>query len=329
MYNLFYEEPDPDRWVRGDRYVRRIIRRIVRGKPQPGGHTRVFLNLCAGLDRLGISYRVNDYRRLRLANGELACVIGKPHVLCNIPAGTPILFGAAGYSHPVDNPDLFSQHNVRTVLVPCEWMRLMWEPYWGDKVQAWPVGIDTDLWRPDTSVQKDIDVLVYDKIRWRRDEYEAGLLDPVLEALRRKGLRFKTIRYGSYLEEEFVRLVKRSRALIFLCEHESQGIALLQTLSCDVPILAWDRGGYWQDPSYYPDRVKFSPATTVPYWDERCGRTFQGAPELPEAIESFWSAVSREAFEPRRFVLENLTLEKCAQQYVEIADFVKNELKDA
>jgi hypothetical protein len=327
MYNLFYEEPDPNRWVRGDRYVRRLIRRIVRGKSQPGGHARVFLNLCAGLNQLRIPYRVNDYRHLRRARGELACVIGKPHVLCKVPPGTPILLGAAGYSHPVDNPDLFSQHNVRTVLVPCEWMRLMWEPYWGENVQVWPVGIDTDLWRPDFSLQKDIDVLVYDKIRWRRDEYEAALLDPVLTALERKGLRFKTLRYGSYREEEFSRLVRRSRSLIFLCEHESQGIALLQALSCDVPVLAWDRGGYWQDPKYYPDRVMFSPVTTVPYWDARCGQTFQGAPELPATIERFWSAVSRGEFEPRRFMLENLTLERGARHYVEIANRVHEEMK--
>ena len=53
--NLFYEEPDPDRWFLFDRYPRQILRRLVRGKPRPGGQTRVFLNLCAGLDKLSIS----------------------------------------------------------------------------------------------------------------------------------------------------------------------------------------------------------------------------------------------------------------------------------
>src|SRR3982074_1372846 len=103
--NLFYEEPDPDRWIRGDRLPRRIIRKIVRGKPQAGGHMRGFLNLRLGLARLGIRYRVNDYRNLRSTPRELACVIGKPFVLNKIPSGTPILFGAAGYSHPLDDSD--------------------------------------------------------------------------------------------------------------------------------------------------------------------------------------------------------------------------------
>ena len=52
LLNLFYEEPDGDRWLPFDRYPRRIVRRIVRGRTRPGGQKRVFLNLCAGLDRL-------------------------------------------------------------------------------------------------------------------------------------------------------------------------------------------------------------------------------------------------------------------------------------
>ena len=61
MLNLFYEEPDGDRWLPLDRYPRRVARRLLRGAPQPGGQKRIFLNLCAGLDRLGARYRVNDY----------------------------------------------------------------------------------------------------------------------------------------------------------------------------------------------------------------------------------------------------------------------------
>jgi hypothetical protein len=46
--NLFYEELDRDRLFPYDRHPRRMIRRLVRGKPKPGGQTRVFLNLCCG-----------------------------------------------------------------------------------------------------------------------------------------------------------------------------------------------------------------------------------------------------------------------------------------
>jgi hypothetical protein len=318
--NLFYGEQEPDRWILWDRFPRRLARRIWRGHPQPSGHERILLNLCAGLDILGRPYRVNDYRRLRTGRRELACVIGKPYVLDKIPSGTPILFGAAGYGHPIDNPDLFSQHNIRNVLVPCEWVRAMFAPYWGDRVKVWPVGIDTDLWSPTPDDAKDIDVLIYDKIRWRRDEFIPALMPLVEAATRRAGLRTAAITYGSYREADFLKLVKRSRAAIFICEHETQGLALLQMLSANLPVLAWDRGGYLQDPVYYPDRLKFGPVTSVPYWDERCGRKFADFPDFTAAFPEFWEDVLRGIFRPRDFILDNLTREACAQRYVELAN---------
>jgi len=318
--NLFYGEQDPDRWVLWDRFPRRVARRVWRGPAQPSGHERILLNLCAGLDRLGWPYRVNDYRSLRAGPRDLACVIGKPHVLEKIPSGTPILFGAAGYAHPIDNPDLFAQHDIRNVLVPCEWMRAMCAPYWGDKVKVWPVGIDTDLWSPASNDTKDVDVLIYDKIRWRRDEFIPALMPTVEATTQRAGLRTATITYGSYQEADFLELVKRSRAAIFICEHETQGLALLQMLSAGLPVLAWDRGGYWQDPLYYPDRVKFGPVTSVPYWDERCGRTFAEFGDFAAAFPEFWDDVLRGIFKPREFILDNLTREACAQRYAELAN---------
>ena len=57
---LYYvNEPDRDRWIPGDRLWRPWVRRLVRGKPRPSGIDKVFLNLRAGLDRLGVSYTVN------------------------------------------------------------------------------------------------------------------------------------------------------------------------------------------------------------------------------------------------------------------------------
>ncbi|HJT91127.1 MAG TPA: hypothetical protein VJ777_04180, partial [Mycobacterium sp.] len=158
--NLFYEEPDPDRWIPFDRYPRRLIRRLVRGPDQPGGAMRVFLNLRAGLDRLGVAYRVNDYRHIRANPAELACVIGKPQVLDKIPDETPILFGTSIYSHPRDDLDLPRRRPIRQVLVPSPWVRDMFAEAWPDCVTVWPVGIDTDHWQPDPASRRDIDVLV-------------------------------------------------------------------------------------------------------------------------------------------------------------------------
>lgn len=319
MLNLFYEEPDADRWLPYDRYPRRLMRRLVRGAPSPGGQMRVFLNLRAGLDRLGVGYRVNDYRHIQQSPSELACIVGKPVVLDRIGWKNPILFGAAGYSHPIDDPELPRRLPVRKVLVPGKWYAAMFKSAWGDLVEAWPVGIDTALWRPVAREHKTIDVLLYDKVRWQHERYERTLLAPMRRVLEQSGRSVATLRYGHYREEQFLALLGQARAMIFVCEHESQGIAYQQALSCGVPILAWDRGGYWQDPAYYPERVKFAPVTSVPYWDERCGLTFVDAAAFERVWPEFWEACRAQAFRPRDYILDNLTLEKAAQNYVRIA----------
>jgi len=314
--NLFYEEPDPDRWFLYDRYPRKVIRHIFRGKPRPGGQTRVFLNLCKGLDKLGVDYRVNDYRYIKKHTEEVACIIGKPHVLDKIKWKNTILFGAAVFSHPCDDPDLFNRLPVRKMLVPGEWMRQMCEPYYGDRVLVWPVGIDTDKWIP--TISKDIDFLIYNKVRWEHDRYNLDLIIPIQSYLEKQGFKVANIRYGFYKEEYFHELLNRSRAMLFLCEHETQGIAYQQALSCGVPILAWDRGGFWQDPSYYPHKVQYEPVSSVPYWDDCCGVKFQNINEFPNKLEEFLDKLSSQYFAPRDYILNNLTLEKCAQNYLDI-----------
>jgi glycosyltransferase involved in cell wall biosynthesis len=321
--DLFYAEPDPDRWLPFDRFPRRLVRRLVRGKPRPGGQTRVFLNLMAGLDEIGVPYRVNDYRHAIRHPEQLACIIGKPFVLDRIEWRNPILFGASVFSHPIDDPTLFERRPVRKVLVPGPWMEAMCKPYWGDRVEAWPVGIDTALWQPADPGEKTDAVLLYDKVLWDRPRREASLVQPVRDALAAAGQPVVELRYGNYAEDDYRAALRRCRAMIFLCDHETQGIAYQQALSSGVPILAWDLGGPWRDPSYYPDKVVFGPVTSVPYWDARCGERFTDAAGFARAWPGFIAGVREGAYRPRDYVLEHLTLAQCAARYVEIARAVQ------
>jgi hypothetical protein len=322
--NLFYEEPDPDRWFKYDRYLRRIIRRIVRGKQRPGGVMTIAISLMKGLDRINVPYRFNDYSYIKKHPKEIACIIGKPHLLFEKKWRNPIILGAGVYSHPVDCPGLFERYpNVKRFLVPGEWMRDMCEPWYGNKVISWPVGIDTNYWQPDQA-EKKFDFLIYDKIRWNNEQEEAGLIDPIIETLNQQNLSFNFIKYGNYTHQELIDKLKVSKAVIFLCEHETQGLAYQQILATNTPILAWDRGGYWQDPDYYPDKVQYQPVSSVPYWDERCGVKFTDVIDFKEKLPLFLTGSDK--FKPRGYILENLTLELCAGKYLEIHGQVEKEL---
>jgi glycosyltransferase involved in cell wall biosynthesis len=181
------------------------------------------------------------------------------------------------------------------------------------------VGIDTDLWQPDPATPKTTEVLLYNKIRWDHARRERELLEPIRAELTRRGLGFVELRYGAYAPEEFRRRLAAARAMIFVCEHETQGIAYQEALASGVPLLAWDHGGEWLDPGYHPHRVRFGPISSVPYWDDRCGVKFSSAGDFPAALDEFRAQLQRGAFAPRQYILDHLTLEKCAALFAEHA----------
>lgn len=318
--NIFYEEPKHDRWFKYDRYPREIFRRILRGKARPGGVMMVALELMHGLDLLKTPYRFNDYQYAKKHPNELIGVIGKPQLIFEKRFKNPILFGAGVFSHPIDCPNLFELYpNVKKMLVPGPWMETMCEPYYPKKVKAWPVGIDSEKWSDKIKEENlSVDFLIYDKIRWDNCKYQDELVESLVQQLTEKGLSYHYIKYGAYEPADLINELRICKAVIFLCEHETQGIAYQQILSTNTPILAWDREEYWQDPAYFPNRVKYKPVSSVPYWDERCGLKFKDQHDFPNVLESFINKLENKGFEPRAYILANLTLEICAREYIEI-----------
>jgi len=330
--NLFYQEPMPDRWVPYDRYPRKWVRELLYAtgvrRRRPSGQRMVYQNLKKGLDRAGIPYRDNDFRYIRQHPDELMCIVGKPYLLFKHGWPNPIVFGASIFSHPAACPDFWQRHpNVQKMLIPGPWMHDMFaEHYPEDRLDVWPVGIDVDEWRPERSPSEKPDrVLLYDKVRWAHNRYEKVIIEPIRRHLRSQGIEIETLRYGHYFPEDLKSALGRCRAVVFLCEHETQGIAYQQMLAFGVPIFAWDRGGYWQDPNFFSDRVRYGSVSSVPYWDERCGMKFETADEFVGRFSDFWERVQAGEFAPRDYVVENLTLEKCARWYADIADEVQED----
>lgn len=314
---LYYSiPPEKDRWVPGDRWVRPVVRRLVRGKPRPGGVDKVFINLCLGLDRLGIAYSVNlPYSELK--SDDRVGVLGRGrHSLAGYDRPNPIVAGIGLMTHPGEWPTLCEDYPVVRYLQHSQWANDVYKPYFGDRCRVWPVGIDTDRWVP-IPRKKDIDFLLYDKVHWDRARQETEFLDPLHQLLVERGLSVQTIRYGSYDEAQFKELLGRSRAMLFVTEHESQGLAYLECLSSGVPVLAWDPG-WLKDPEQLRRGASQVPACSVPYFDARCGRKFADLEEFEPVLDEFLASLRSGNLDPRGYVLERLTLERCAREFVEI-----------
>jgi hypothetical protein len=275
---------------------------------------KVFLNLCAGLDRLGRDYVVN-LPFAELTTEDRVGVIGRGrHALQGYDRKNPILAGVALMDHPSQWPNLLEEYPVARYLSHSKWVNEIYRRYFGECCGLWAVGIDTEAWTPAPAHEKCVDILIYDKVRWNREQIVPTLLAAIEREVGRLGLSSERIRYGAYRPEEFKLALGRCRAMVFLCEHESQGIAYLEALSSGVPVLAWDQG-LWLDPARFRYGDPLAPATSVPFWDERCGRRFADFMQFQDHLPPFWSDVQGGRLQPRDYVCEHLTLAGCAERY--------------
>jgi hypothetical protein len=311
---IFYREQPADRWIKGDHVWRAKLRQAIRGPDPVGGIKRVYLNLIKGLDLIGQDY-VTNVPYAEVGEGDLVGVVGLgSYCLQGYRKPNRLLAGIAVAAHPMEWPTLFDDYPVAQYVVHCDWVRVMYERHYGKRVVTWAVGIDTEVWKPSDRPQR-VDVLVYDKIRWDSDRVRRALLDPIIDELKKRRLSYKVIRYGAYTPLDYIQALGESRSMLFLCEHETQGIAYQEAMSCGVPVLAWDPG-QWLDPWRYRYGETYVPATSVPFFDARCGMTFAGVPDFPDALDRFIDNVRADYYRPRDYVLEHLTLQKCARDYL-------------
>jgi glycosyltransferase involved in cell wall biosynthesis len=140
------------------------------------------------------------------------------------------------------------------------------------------------------------------------------MIEPIMAFLAKKGLSSTVIRYGAYQHKDYANALARSKSMIFLCEHETQGMAYQEALTSNVPVIAWENG-FWLDPrraEYDPNPV---PATSVPYFSDQCGEKFRDFAQFPDAFEGFW--VKLDSYEPRAYVREHLSFADSAKLYLE------------
>ncbi|GAC1424279.1 MAG: hypothetical protein NVSMB5_18250 [Candidatus Velthaea sp.] len=257
---------------------------------------------------------MNDFRLARENPDFPVGLCGYGQMLKTWRLTNPAVLGPGLYDHPKQAPDLLDTRNFRSFLTLCDWMRDMFSDIWNrEQLYLWFGGIDLDEWLDTKHMSKDIDFLVYDKIRWNRDTLIPGLRDPLLEELSRRGYSVEIVRYGAYTHETYKKLLERSKALLFICEHETQGMAYQEAMASNVPVLAWDQG-FWLDPNrpqWEPEPV---PASSVPYFSPECGERFTGVADFSAALTTF--VERRDTYEPRAWVERNLSFRESAELYM-------------
>ena len=294
------------------RHARFVVRTLRRQQARTGFYTWFFM-LRRALERAGMEVRVNDFEfarrhpHLPIGAAGYARVIGQLDSLPN-----PRLVGPGLYATPLENPKLFEDPRNVFFLQTCDWAEEMFRPWFGDRMRRWFGGYDMSQFEDVGQTPKTWDVLVYDKIYFDRDALYQQTIEPFLKRLDQLGLTYTVIRYGAYHQADYIAKVRASRCMAFFAHSETQGMAYQECLAMNVPIFAWDEG-IWPHPAVKELNIGPVTCASVPYFDDRCGVRFKIA-NMMDSWDQFRARMK--GFQPRRFVAEEMTLQKSADAYL-------------
>ena len=194
---------------------------------------------------------------------------------------------------------------------PSQWAMDCWKQFpicKNLKMKFLPFGVDTEKFKPDKDIHEREHVFIYFK---RRNVDELNYITKFLTLL---NISYRIFNYvETYSEIEYLEYLKKSKYGIWLDAHESQGFALEEALSCNVPILVWNVTSMNQEfGNNYPN----IPATSIPYWDHCCGEVFYNYNEFESIFHFFLSKLY--TYYPREYVINNLSIETCEKKFIDL-----------
>jgi hypothetical protein len=212
----------------------------------------------------------------------------------------------------------FSSNCVYNLL--SDWILKVQDEFGGMSLKpvAIPFPVDIQRFCPSESPsQPRYDCFVYFK---GRQQELLGFAEASLKSL---GLRYTILRYGSYTEEEYLDILRSSRFGLWIGSHESQGFALQEALSTNIPLLVWnvksmfDEYNRENEVSYKEDQKVYKlKATSIPYWDSRCGEFFYEKENFDEKIMAMSQDYKK--YNPREFILETLSPCACYKRLLDV-----------
>tara|TARA_B100000900_G_scaffold318628_1_gene277733 strand:+ start:2143 stop:3000 length:858 start_codon:yes stop_codon:yes gene_type:complete len=197
-----------------------------------------------------------------------------------------------------------NQNYYKKLIAPSQWVKNKFIDKFNlpeEKIAIWPVGIEEF----NNVREPSYDCLIYFK---RRDESE---LSAVKKFLLGRGLSYRMVEYGGYDEVGFRNLVNQAKFCFLINGTESQGIAVQEIMSMGVPIITWDLKEWLDQGEAY--RV---PATSVPFWDERCGEKFYSIDKLEETFDNFYARIND--YDPKAYIKDNLSFEMSVKTLLDI-----------
>jgi len=300
------------------------LKSLVRPLMKPGvslptaspfpGHYAVVRSVVEGLGAIHADFNFNPRRM-----SDLARVVYAPANEALLQAAELKRRGTIDYllAGPVNA--LFTDEaggilltpEIDRLIVACDWALEFFRdaPQLTAKSRVCPCGVDTEYWkrsgRPRTNT-----AVVY----WKSGD--EAFCEQVEQIVRTCGLEPRRLRsrhgeHAHFRPDDYRRLLDEARASVFLSTFETQGLALAEAWSMDVPTMVWDPRGHaeWRGRT-------FVSRSSAPYLTRTTGRPWQTLDELETVLRGALDDPS--AFHPRTWVLSHMTDTICAAALYDI-----------
>jgi glycosyltransferase involved in cell wall biosynthesis len=310
-------QPGPVRLYRG---ARRLARRVVKpGVPLPEsspypGHYALVRSVVEGLRGIQADFNFNP-----ASFGQLARVVYAPAnealrqaaALKQRRAIDYLVAGPVNALFADECDSILQTPGIDLVIIASEWVRGFYRevPALTAKSRVCPAGVDSDYWQP-AGRPRDRTAVVY----WKNGD--ETFCEAVEATVRQCGL--EPIRIASRAGEhrlfepaEYRDRLDRAAVGVFLSAFETQGIALAEAWSMDVPTVVWDPRGEaeWRG-------RRFTAGSSAPYLTPATGVTFREIGDLKPALDR--ALQSRGSFQPRDWVLAHMTDAICSRKLYEL-----------
>lgn len=265
-------------------------------------HPAVYKSVTNGLNKLGIVYNINPSNKSEF--GDIVfCLDGitslrKAIKLKEEKLIKKLIVGPNMVGRAIEHDHVLTNLAIDYYLTPSEWTMVGYledEPSLKRIMHIWPSGVNAEYWKPtNTPAQSNKKVLIY----WKTESRE--FCNKVRDILLHYGWTPLIIQYGNYKQDHYKNLLNQVKFAIFLSVTESQGLALAECWSMNIPTLVWDSG----KPLAYLGKIYNNPSS-CPYLTDNTGKRWKELSELEDLlknIDQYWHE-----FSPREWVLNNMT----------------------
>jgi hypothetical protein len=264
------------------------------------GCRKLKLNLCRGLDELGVEYIENK-------EGDVnGCLHGAVQGFTNKTLPPDTLIGPEIMVLPTDMPSHWTK--FKNWCQPSQWVvdyMKTFKECENTRFYVWPVGIDTDEFKHNRGKTEQDCFIYYKNVTKQTPEQK---LHYVRRELENRKLSYKVLEYGKYKEDELKHLSSTSKFCISLVGTESQGIGIMEIMSIGCPVYVIDEkqfkyGGYTFDGHN---------VSSTPYFNNECGLIDKDLSKIDLFVNTIHS------YNPSNYIMNNHTCRHGAQKYIDI-----------